>query len=124
MKFSEAMEKLQAGNKVTREAWGQSVHFKMTGCEVKSYQPVIAPYIYDESIMVSDGWLVDDKPEEYKFYEIIPFLQLGSTAKLKDWTDIFIYLDPSSKILVVHTSDSFPFLPDFESFIAQDWIVL
>lgn len=122
MKFSEAMEKLKSGSKVTRQPWAQGVYFLMQGDEVKSFQPKLSPYIYNEDIMVSDGWLIDENPDKYKFCDIIPFLQKGSKAKLKAWNEMFIYLDASTKSLVVHSMDAFPFLPDFESFVAQDWI--
>lgn len=80
------------------------------------------PYIYDDDIMVSDGWLVEGKEEEYKFCDIIPFLQSGLKAMLKDWKEMFIFVDRSTRSLVVHSMDQMPFIPDFESFTAIDWI--
>lgn len=124
VKFSEAMEKLKSGSKVTRGAWGKNVYFMMIGNEVKSVQPKLSHYIYNEDIMVSDGWTVDKEgtEKEYKFCDIIPFLQKGAKAKLKDWEECFIYLDVQSKSLVLHAMESIPFVPNFESFAAQDWI--
>lgn len=122
MKFCEAMEKLKNGAKVTRQPWKEGVYFLIQGDDVKSFQPKLAPYIYNEDIMVSDGWLVDGQSDEYKFCDIIPFLQQGTKAKLKDWNETFIYLDRGTKGLVVHSMDAFPFIPDFDSFVAQDWI--
>lgn len=124
MKFCEAMDLLKSGEKVTREPWKEGVYFKMDGEYVKSFQPRLIPYIYNEDIMVSDGWLVDDKPEEYKFCDIISMLQQGSKAKLKDWREMFIYLDYATKALVCHSMDAFPFTPQFADFVAQDWIEL
>jgi hypothetical protein len=122
MKFCEAMDKLKAGAKVTRHPWSQGVYFLMDGNDVKSYQPKLSPYNYNEDIMVSDGWFVDDHEEEMKFCDIIPFLQNGSKAKQRDWKEMFVYLDQSARSLVVHSMDIFPFIPDFDSFTAQDWI--
>jgi hypothetical protein len=122
MNFKEAMEKLTQGSKITRQPWIGSLYFMLEGEDVKSFQPRLTPYSYNEDIMVSDGWIVDDSQEEYKFSEIIPMLINGSKAKLKDWVNMFIYLDESSKSLVLHSMDVLPFIPPFESFIAQDWI--
>lgn len=124
MKFCEAMDKLKDGAKVTRHPWKEGVYFMMVEKDVKSFQPKLAPYIYNEDIMVSDGWILEGKENEYKFCDIIPFLQQGVKAKLKDWKEMFIYLDQGSKAMVVHSMDAFPFVPDFESFVAQDWMVL
>lgn len=122
MKFCEAMDKLKQGAKVTRNEWKGSVYFKIVEEGVRSFQPKLMPYIYDDDIMVSDGWLVEGKEEEYKFCDIIPFLQSGLKAMLKDWKEMFIFVDRSTRSLVVHSMDQMPFIPDFESFTAIDWI--
>jgi hypothetical protein len=124
MKFCEAMDRLKEGSKVTREPWKEGVYFLMQDEDVKSFQPKLVAYIYNEDIMVSDGWLVDDNSEEYKFCNIIPFLQQGSKAKLKDWKEMFIYLDQGTKSLVCHSMDAFPFTPQFSDFVAEDWVVI
>lgn len=122
MKFCEAMERLKSGAKVTRDPWKQGVYFLMDGNDVKSFQPKLAPYVFNEDIMVSDGWLIDGKEGEFKFCDIIPYLQQGSKAKLKEWKEMFIYLDQSIKCLVVNSMDIFPFTPQFDDFVAQDWV--
>lgn len=122
MKFSEAMEKLKSGAKVTRHPWSEGVYFKMDGNDVKSFQPKLLPYIYNEDIMVSDGWLIEGKVEEMNFCDIIPYLQKGGKAKMRDWKEMFIYLDQSIKSLVVNSMDVFPFTPQFDDFVAQDWV--
>ncbi len=124
MKFCEAMDKLKGGAKVTRKPWQEGVYFLMDGNDVKSFQPKLAPYVYNEDIMISDGWLIDGHEEEFKFCDIIPYLQQGLKAKLKDWKETFIYLDKSQKSLVVHSMDIFPFTPCFNDFLAQDWVVI
>jgi hypothetical protein len=124
MKFCDAMDSLKAGAKVTRHPWREGVYFKMVGEDVKSFQPRLINYSYNEDIMVSDGWLVDDLPTEYKFCEIIPLLVNGSKAKLKDWNEMFIFLDRATRLLAVQSMEIFPFIPDFESFVAEDWIEL
>jgi len=122
MKFSEAMECLKKGSKVTRKPWKDGVYFFIVGNEVKSFQPRLTVYSYSEDIMVSEGWLVDDGKKEHSFSEIIPLLSLGSTAKLKEWKEMYICYDFTQKALVLHSMDAFPFIPDFDSFSSNDWI--
>lgn len=124
MKFCEAMDALTSGSKVTRQPWKGGVYFFIIDGDVKSFQPKLAPYIYNEDIMVSDGWKISGQEGEYKFCDIIPFLQKSCKVYMKDWKDTFVYFDIQTKGLVIHSMDIFPFIPDFESFVAQDWIIL
>lgn len=124
MKFCEAMDLLKSGKRVTRDDWKDGLYFAMEGGKVNSYQPVAGHYQYNEDIMISDGWMIDDDMREFSFYEILPFLQNGSKAKMKDWKEAFIYLEPSEKVLVIKSMDIFPFTPQFNDFVAQDWIEL
>lgn len=122
MKFNEAMEKLQSGVKVTRQPWAGSIYFLMDGSDVKSYQPKLGPYIYNEDIMVSGGWQVEGIEGEHRFYDIITYLQQGFKARINDWKESYIYFDNTIKGLAIHSMDIFPFVPDFDSFVAQDWV--
>ncbi len=124
MKFCEAMEALKNGSKVTREAWGKDIYFVMDDKDVKAYRPKLSAYLYNEDIMVSEGWMVGTEQEEFKFCDIIPCLRDGYEAKMKDWTNMFIYLDQSTKSLVLHSMDIYQFSPQFEDFLATDWIDL
>ena len=124
MKFCEAMDRLKEGAKVTRQPWVEGVYFLMDGSDVKSYQPKLAHFIYNEDIMVSDGWLVDGVEGEFKFCDIIGYLQQGARARLNEWKEAFIYLDPIDKVLVINSMEIFPFTPQFSDFVAQDWIEL
>lgn len=122
MKFCEAMDKLKEGAKVTRQPWAEGVYFLMDGSDVKSYQPKLAHFLYNEDIMVSDGWVVDGIEGEFKFCDIISYLQQGARARLNEWKESFIYLDPTDKVLVVNSMEIFPFTPQFSDFVAQDWV--
>lgn len=123
MNFCEAMDLLKNGAKVTRSVWKGSLYFMMQGEEVLSYQPRFLDYTYDETIMISDGWLIEGDTQEYTFCEIIPFLKDGKKAYMADWIKgWYIYFDNSTAKLVLHMMDSFPFVPEFESFTATDWI--
>ena len=125
MKFSEAMELLKSGSKVTRQPWIDNVYFLMKDSKIKSYQPVLAAYQYNEDIMISDGWtIIGGLEENLTFCQVIPLIQKGAKAKLEDWKDMFIYYDSSIKGLVLYSMEIHTFIPDFDSFVAQDWIEL
>lgn len=124
MKFCEAMEELKSGNKVTRQPWIDGLYFLLDGEQIKSYQPVLRHYNYTEDIMVSNGWLIEGKECEYNFCDIIYLLQMGYKAKLKEWKDSYIYLDPTDKVLAISSMEVFPFMPQFSDFIAEDWVKL
>lgn len=126
MRFNEAMEALQKGNKVTRQAWIGAIYFKMDGNDVKTYQPRVAIYAYNEDIMISDGWVVDGEEGEFKFYDIIPFLQKSKKAWLKDWIsqEMYIHYDQASAAIVLNSMETYAFIPAFDAFIALDWVVL
>ncbi len=114
------MEKLVSGSKVTRDPWKDGVYFVIEDGDVKSYQPRVSPYLYNEDIMVSDGWIVDDSEQEIRFCDIIEPLRNGSKAKLKGWVYSFIFLD--GKDLYIRTMENIPYHIDFDSFYAEDWI--
>ncbi len=124
MKFCEAMNKLKAGSKVTRQPWKGGVYFILEEGDVKSMQPKLVPFIYSEDIMVSEGWVVVGKDEEYNFCEIVPFIQKGEKVKPKEWVQSYIFLDTTTKMLVLHSMEVQPSIPDFGSFTADDWIEL
>jgi hypothetical protein len=122
MKFSEAMEQLKAGIKVARHIHGQNSYFLMDGDTVRFYEPRLQQFTYDESIMVSDGWIIEDMTGEHYFYDVIPFLLQGFKAKLNSWDNSCIYLD--GQLLVLSTIECFPYMPCFSDFVAEDWVVI
>lgn len=124
MKFCEAMERLENGGKVTRSPWKDGVYFKVVDGDVKSFQSTLSAYSYNEDIMISAGWLVDTLPEAMKFCEIIPYLINGKTARQHNWEDSYIYFDLATKAINRRSMEIFPFIPHFESFVAQDWVQL
>jgi len=124
MNFTEAMEKLKAGKKVSRETWRNSIYFLMKDKEVKCFYPTLMNYVYDENIMISNDWMIVGDKEKYKFCDIILRLQQCAKARLSHWKDEYIYLDIESKQLILHAMEPRSFVPDFESFIAEDWVEL
>lgn len=124
MKFGEAMELMKKGSKVTRLKWGQGIYFQLVDGMVQSFESQIRVYSYDDEIMISEGWVVDDNPEEHPFYDIIPYLISGSKARLKNWKkDTYIYIEKGGRTPIIHTMErTFRVTPDLESFIASDWV--
>ena len=122
MNFCEAMDALKSGKKVTRNDWKDGLYFVKEGEEVVSYQPIYDIYQYNETIMVSNGWMVEGETESKDFCQIISSLQDGKKAWMKDWDkEFYIYLD-SDKKLVIHKMLIFLYHPSFDDFRANDWI--
>lgn len=124
MNFKEAMDKLKSGSKITRKEWKNEIFFKKVDGIVKSFRSILGIYRYDEDIMVSEGWLLDNEKGEFSFCDIIPFLQKGYKAKLKDWQECFIYYDRTENSIVLHSTEELPYIPSFDSFISEDWMEL
>jgi hypothetical protein len=130
MKFDDAIKELMNGASITRKPWHGQIYFKFDTANGKQgihcYQPKLIHYVYNEDIMASDGWIVegvDDK--EWMFYDIIQFLKDGRKARLHDWSkETYIYYDPSAQLLVYYSMDIFPYTPGFDSFMAQDWMII
>jgi hypothetical protein len=124
MNFSEAMDKLKSGSKVTRKDWPEGLCFMMKDGAIKSFRPVIQGYSYNEEIMLSDGWLVKGNDKQFSFAEIVPFLLKGTQARLSNWNkEMFIYFDQHDKELVFRKIEESVFTPDFMSFVAEDWYI-
>lgn len=124
MKFSEAMEAMINGSKVTRKGWVGSLYFAYEDGKVQSYQPKVSPYQYDEDIMVSDGWKIKGSEKEYKFHEIINYLVEGKIAYREGWKDDYIFYDETFHSIGLFSMDNFKYTPSFESFTSMDWVIL
>lgn len=124
MKFCEAVQSLKAGKKITRSSWKGSIQFLMIDGDIKSYQPRITDFIYNEMIMVSTGWLVEGDEKLHDFCDIVPLLIQGKKAKLAEWDEEYIYLDKDTRTIVFYSMETFPFIPSFEAFVAEDWVEL
>lgn len=122
MKFSEAMDKLKGGSKITRTPW-KDRYFKMVDGAVITFKETVSHFQYDGDIMISGGWSVEGEPEELSFHEIIPYLRQGKRARLAGWNQEFsIALDASDGSLCLRSMESLPFVPEFEAFTKDDWI--
>jgi hypothetical protein len=123
MKFNEAMEHLQWGHKVSRSSWA-GMYLIMNDKQIEAYSPRINHYIYNEEIMLSDGWLVEGMDGERKFYDIIDYIAQGATIRLKGWGEKFVFYDKIEHSLVIHSMELNYYKPDFEDFAAKDWMII
>ncbi|HHT9109568.1 MAG TPA: hypothetical protein ACFYDZ_00245 [Candidatus Brocadiaceae bacterium] len=122
MNFNEAVLRLKAGEKITREPWANELYFQMKEGRVVCYQPMLDHYPYTDDIMVSEGWIVEDKMDfPMPFSEIIPMLLEGKKARMFDWEFSYIYLDKETRGLLLHRMTELPFAPSFNDFTAEDW---
>lgn len=125
MKFCEAMDAMKNGAKVTRQQWAGSVYFMMVKSDVKSYQPALDIYQYDENIMVSDGWMVEGIDQPVSFCDAVEPLMKGKKARLKDWPeDSFIKYDYNAKSLTYSCMKESLYAPSFQEFSATDWMTI
>lgn len=124
MNFRDAINELKIGKKIARKSWSEDLYFSIENGTVMTHQPRIYPYLYDDSIMISTDWLIDGMKGEYSFCEIIPFLITGSKARLKESTENYIYYDQTDKMLIIRMMEVFPHRPEFDDFLANDWVVI
>lgn len=130
MNFTEAMKAMKDGQKVTRKSWVGSVYFKCINPNananvIHAYQPKLAIYQYNESIMLSSGWQVEGVEGEFDFCDIIDHLKSGKKVKQHDWNeDTYIKYDHESNALVCFSMEMLPFTPNFEDFTATDWVTV
>lgn len=125
MNFKDAMLELQKGSKVTREVWKGSMYFILEDNHIKSYKPDEVDFTYSEDLMVSGQWVVQGISDAMMFYDIIPYLATGRSARQVSWKhEDYIYYDHSNKKLTLHHMIQFPHSPGFEAFQATDWITL
>lgn len=124
MNFSEAVESLKEGKKVTRSSWRDGIYLMIVQKKLKSFQPMWVAFLYENEILLSDGWLLEGRDEEFTFCDLIPYLQRGEKAQCKDWGAMFIYYDNTSKILCNQTIEETKFTLEFDSFVATDWMAI
>ena len=130
MKFDDAVKEMVNGAKITRKPWYGQIYFKFETVDGKegihTYQPKLAHYTYNEDIMASDGWIVEGvEDKEWMFYDIIQFLQSGKKARLNTWNkECYIQYDPASQGLIYFSMEILPYTPGFDSFVAQDWMIV
>lgn len=125
MNFSEAINNLKCGLKVTRAPWEGAIYFALENSVVLTYQSSTSYYGFDESIMISEGWVVDGcEEQEHDFPSAINLLMSGSKARLKEWKDCYIYFSSKENMLMLRSMTAFPYTPIVLDFLASDWMVV
>lgn len=125
MKFSEALEELKQGKKISREDWPNNFLLILDN-EIKCFAPMVDIYQYNSEIILSNEWMIigDLTETEYQFSDIIPFLIKGHKAKIKDWSDFHIYYESSDHLLLICSMFETNYLPIFDDFISNDWRIV
>jgi len=129
MNFTEAMQQLREGAKVSRRKWTDPTIFKLVDGKVKCFENISQYYVYDESIFLSEGWRIlgleiEGKEVELCFCDLIPHLKSGAKARLSSWEDSYICIDNESKFIVFKSIVECNFREDLESLVAEDWMVI
>jgi hypothetical protein len=96
----------------------------MNGTCVNAYHYILTNYNYSCETIVSEDWNVEGMPDEMSFSEMIPYLMKGHVARRRQWVSSYIFMDTHIKTIVFKSLEETSFVPEFESFIANDWIEL
>lgn len=127
MKFIDAVESyLNDGKKIARREWKDLSFLQKYDGVINLYKPIYTFYIYDNSILLSDGWRVKGKEGTFKFYEILDYLKSGIPVYLDEWIypDSYIIYSPADKNIVLHKMEKSNAALDIESTFATDWVVV
>lgn len=127
MNFKEALEELKKGKRITRTGWDQKNFLKMDGSgDIENFIIQIHPYQYDQTIILSEGWIIKGGDPENKltFLEAIQLIKTGSSICLPEWDGQWVSLDKAENQLVLNSYQSSPFMPTFTCFMLNDWSVI
>ncbi len=131
--FKEAFEELRQGKKIRRVSWEPSIYIMLTENillaeqkEIKAFRQECVSFPYDLSIMLSDGWLIDDKGDEkFLFLDVIQSLKQGKRVKLETWPDdCFLEATRNGQEVFMRRTCEYDFTPTFECLSASDWEIL
>lgn len=129
MKFSEAMQALKDGKKVSMPGWGH-IYIKIRrddhgGC-IGSYNQVIDHFPWNLDTLMEDDWIVSGSQDPCSFEGVIYALRYGKTATKNnaDWVGKYIKLDKDSGEVVLVSYEPFPFNPSFKDLLRDDWFVV
>ncbi len=122
MDFKEAVEKLEEGKKIRRREWkDESLHIFMDKC----YREEYFPFNYTVDIMISQGWIIIGEEDTFCFSDIIKPLMEGNKVKLEEWpNDCFLEVYKGTKELFMRKISEVDFIPTFECFTSDDWMVM
>lgn len=125
MNFSEAIEKLKLGCKVTRESWWKNgLYLTIEDNRLVCYTMSLEAYGYTPEIILSDGWIVSDMPGTHGFGFMIDALKAGHTAKLENWTYSYICICPQENEIILSSRTEYAMTILLSDFMAKDWMVV
>jgi len=127
MDFQEAIKELNAGKKIRRRAWDNSI-FLLVSPQTKNiycYRYGIKLFDYDLELFNSDGWFIEDDNKEYTFSEAIKAIFERKKVFHKVWENgDFIFCSDNKKEIYRNQLEFFNFLPTHECLNANDWEIL
>lgn len=134
MNFSEATKLLKEGHGIRRKSWPDCSYVKIevfitTESEevpvIKHYRQEIVPFVYDNSIILSDDWVVVGEEDNIiDFPSAMEKLRYRYKVKPKEWDkNTYIALDQGLHELNQYRMCEHRYHISFEDFSANDWEV-
>lgn len=127
MNFKEAFQELKNGKRLTRTGWEQKNFLRMDdNGEIQNFIIHMEPYLYDQSIILSEGWIIKDGNPDQKmpFLSALEAIKVGSSIALPEWDGMWVTLDKSTSQMILNSYRNEPFMPTFTCFMLNDWEVV
>lgn len=125
MEFSEALTELRNGKKIRRSTWNNELSYiTIENGEVRGYTKATSSFGWDNNIILSDDWIVEDEEGFKSFPEAINALKQGKKVRLSNWKDQHIELDTQTNQIVLKHFIYGGYSPSFECYTANDWEIL
>jgi hypothetical protein len=127
MKFSEAMQSLRDGKKVSMPGWSDIYIKGMSdedGERIESFNMVVHKFLWDLNTLLEGCWLIGRGDKPSTFEDVIYALRMGATARKTEWVDRFIKLDKDTGEIIQISYAPFPFNPAFRDLLREDWFVV
>jgi hypothetical protein len=123
MKFSDAMQSLKEGKKVSIPGWG-NIYIKQTDGKIDTWNLLADIFSWDLNTMMDGGWIIGGSDKISTFEDVIYALRYGNTARKTEWVDKFIKLDKDTGEIIIISYAPFPFNPTFRDLLREDWFVV
>lgn len=124
MNFKEALIALQAGKKITRNINIKEWYLCIEGDEVKSHALATDYLKWDNNIILSHNWIIEDEGVDKSFYEAIDAAKRGKKIRLPSWGEGYAELDKQMNELVFKYYIYNIYTLTYQDFNANDWEIL
>lgn len=130
MNFTQAIELLTDGVKITRSSWYGNMYLQKENLDtgsclkatIKTYVKAVSNYSWSVEMFLSTDWMIgNDDSITVKFAEAIQALKTGYRVKLPEWKDMYLEFDGQSKTVVLHHWVSHDYQLSFNDFCEEDW---